>query len=214
MIISFLVFVAIAATSDDQTADNWRVGGVVTLVVTFLILFVVLPQIRGGNAAQREADEQAKEHAENVKRAKQWQDEQEAKEAAIAAASEEEIRALVVECQSKIKKELTERSLAFEPYFAHYESGVLDTLGSMARVTGGTLGQPSGALDDYEFDPVAHNVEQIMRDKYPSRSVVFVVEHAMDSFSGIKRYVTTYRCDLDGLNSLGSPSRGEVYFLD
>lgn len=210
ILISIVVLIVLAATKNEPCAPKWRVRGVITITVAFLLLFVTLPQLQEENKAQNEVEELA---ADAI-RTKQWQIEEEEKEAAIASASKGEIRALVIECQDKIREKLTKGRPSFEPYFARYESSALNTLGSMSRATGGALGRLSVALDDYEFDPVDHNVEQIMREKYPSRSIIFVVEHTMDSFSDIKRYVTTYRCYLDGLDSPGSPSRGEVYFMD
>lgn len=129
---------------------------------------------------------------------------------ALQDADKDTLRKLVSSCQSQVI-ELVSNS-PFGVNFPHYSPTDLDKFADLGAAFGQKLGWPSVALDNYDFDAVGWNVEQISREKYPSRHISFVVEGAEDGLS-VRQFAAVYSCDLDGL-AIEKPEQTMKHYLD
>ena len=225
--ILFFVFITIAVwiglvleRPDEDLAMRMRMRKVAAAVIaiSFIGLFIFpLPHMREQarletEHARLEKEAEAQRIAAKIKAEDDQRDR--ANEQKILHASEKEIRALVMKCQTLIEDQLAKNKPAFAPYFARYKYYDLQKLKDIALTMGMPLGRPSVALDDYDFDPIQYNIEAIMRKELPQRSIEFVVEHTIDSFGGLKGYVAKFTCFLEGTKIVGEPYRGRMIFTD
>lgn len=131
-----------------------------------------------------------------------------ARKAEIAAASDDELLAIVRDCKHEISTKIRQGS-PFEVYFPDYGVADLKKFASYGTALGMKLGRPSTVLEG--FDSEAFNVTRMRDDQV--EEIKFAVESAMDSFGGVKRYAAVYVCHLIGM-SIAFVTREEIFLLD
>lgn len=145
--------------------------------------------------------------------------EQEAEERRIASEKREQVksadrqtlRKLVDSCKDQLM-DIRSKS-AFASNFPYYSPTELEKFAGMGTALNMPLGGfPSAALDNYDFDATAWNLDRISNKEYPITTISFVVEGAEDGFS-VRQYAAVFTCELDGLRAT-EPERTKVYYLD
>lgn len=130
-----------------------------------------------------------------------------ARKAEIAAASEGELRSLIGDCKRQIIAE--NKQSPFEVYFPDYGAADLRKFASAGAVFDMPLGRPSTVLEG--FDAEAYNLKRLREEQVDE--IEFVIEGAMDSFNGAKRYAGIYQCQLNGMNII-YVVRDDIFMLD
>lgn len=129
----------------------------------------------------------------------------------IKNANRETLRKLVDSCKDQLM-DIRSKS-PFASSYPYYSPTELEKFAGMGTALNMPLGGfPSAALDNYEFDATAWNLDRIGNKEYPITTISFVVEGAEDGFS-VRQYAAVFSCELDGLTAK-TPERTKVYYLD
>ncbi|MGH0214393.1 hypothetical protein NKY66_10815 [Sinorhizobium meliloti] len=129
----------------------------------------------------------------------------------IKNADRETLRKLVDSCKDQLM-DIRSKS-AFASNFPYYSPTELEKFAGMGTALNMPLGgYPSAALDNYDFDATAWNLDRISNKEYPITTISFVVEGAEDGFS-VRQYAAVFSCELDGLKAT-EPERTQIYYLD
>ena len=105
------------------------------------------------------------------------------------------LRKLVDSCKDQL---MDIRSSAFANHFPYYSPTELEKFAGMGTALDMPLGGfPSAALDNYEFDATAWNLE---RSKQGISDHDDLIEGAEDGFS-VRQYAAVFSCELDGLKA-------------
>lgn len=196
----------------EQASRRWLLLVLAALAGAALMWVYPGPQYRAEKARQEQAwkeEWQRKWDAEQAAAQKAEAERRAKADAEFAAATPDQLRSMVEGCQTSIREKLAG---PFEVYFTRYTAYDLEPLKTASIVFGKKMGRPSTVLDDYSFDPIAHNLKRLqdpMTGKYSRIS--FVIEHAADGFS-IQQYVAVWECDRDGLKASEPRMKDRVFF--